>query len=427
MISLNIGHPKPFDVLANLGERTCLHRAREDQDHDYEVYLDFTSIQRLENPTNPEHLEKLLEVAEASQPAFPFRVGFLGYELLAANFGVQTKAPRDLKLPAALLARPSTRILIKGKTLQIESHLPNRAVELCKLAITPYQEHSFPEPTEDISCNLSEQQYREIFNKAKEHILDGDTYQIKISMRYNTAAPLPPFQAFEKLARTNPAPEAFAMVWDDFSLISCTPETVIHKEGDHIYTKPIGGTIPKDDDLALEDQVDKLLNDPKETAEHNMLIDLERNDLSNICEAGSVEIEKLRDVEHYAHLHHLVTTIKGKLKQGVSALEILKAMLPGGTITGCPKYRTIEIIDELEPCFRGPYTGSYGTFHDNGDLHLNLIIRTLIQTPHSAHIQAGGGIVVDSTPEYEYNENRVKAQALLDLLREETDATGPRS
>lgn len=425
MISLNIGHPKPFDVLANLGERTCIHRAREDQDHDYEAYLDFTSIQRLENPTNPEHLEKLLEVPEASQPAFPFRVGFLGYELLAANFGVQTKAPRDLKLPAALLGRPSTRILIKGNTLTIESHLPNRAVELCKLAITPFPEHPMPEPTGDISCNLSEQQYREIFNKAKEHILDGNTYQIKISMRYNTTSPLPPFKAFEKLASTNPAPEAFAMIWDDFSLISCTPETVIHKEGDRIYTKPIGGTIPKDDEIPLEDQVEKLLNDPKETAEHNMLIDLERNDLSNICEAGSVEIDKLRDVEHYAHLHHLVTTISGNLKQGVSTLEILKAMLPGGTITGCPKFRTIEIIDELEPVFRGPYTGSYGTFHDNGDLHLNLIIRTLIQTEKSAHIQAGGGIVVDSTPEYEFNENRIKAQALLDLICKEPDVTGP--
>lgn len=427
MITLNIGHPKPFEVLAHLGERICLHRAWEDQDHDYEAYLDFTSVQRLENPTNAEHLEKLLEVPEATQAAFPFRVGFLGYELLAANFGVQTKAVRDLKLPAALLARPSTRILIKGKSLQIESHLPNRAVEICKLAITPFQEHSFPETQADITCNLSEKQYKEVFEKAKEHILDGNTYQIKISMRYNTASPLPPFKAFEKLAATNPAPEAFAMVWDDFSFISCTPETVIHKEGDRILTKPIGGTIPKDDALSTEEQIEKLLNDPKETSEHNMLIDLERNDLSNICEAGSVEIEKLRDVEHYAHLHHLVTTISGKLKQNISTLEILKAMLPGGTITGCPKFRTIEIIDELEPTFRGPYTGSYGTFHDNGDLHLNLIIRTLIQTEKSAHIQAGGGIVVDSTPEYEYNENRIKAQALLDLLCKEPDATGPRS
>jgi para-aminobenzoate synthetase component 1 len=420
MITLDIGHPEPFKALAQMGKRICLHKARADQTHDYEAYLDFTSVQRLENPINSEHLEKLLEVPAAEPSAFPLRVGFLGYELLAANFGVQTKAPRDLKLPAALLARPCSRILITGKSMQIQSYLPNRAVELCKIAITPMPETHLPDSFEEITCNLSLEQYKKIFQQAKEHILDGNTYQIKISMRYNTATPLPPLLAFEKLAATNPAPESFAMVWDDFSLVSCSPETVIHKEGEKIVTKPIGGTIPRDDDLAEEEQIEKLLKDPKETAEHNMLIDLERNDLSNICQPGSVEIEKLREVEHYAHLHHLVSTISGTLLPNISTSEILKAMLPGGTITGCPKHRTMEIIDQLEPSFRGPYTGSYGTFHDTGDLHLNLIIRTLIQTESSAHIQAGGGIVVDSTPEYEYNENRVKAQALLDLLRTET-------
>ena len=419
MITVNIQHLHPFEVLSQLGPRICLHPSWGEEGNAFEAYLDFPSVQRIDNPEDPDAFSKLLDPIEVDAPAFPFRVGFLGYEILAKNFGVRCQAPQDLNLPAALLARPASRIRISGKNLEIQSHLPDRAVEIAKIAIaTPTNLIPFPEAKTEIHCNLSLEEYTQIFHQAREHILDGNTYQIKISMRYNTSSPLPPWTAFQKLAKANPAPEAFAMVWDDFSLISCSPETVIHKEGENILTKPIGGTIPRDPKLSEEEQVSHLLNDPKETAEHNMLIDLERNDLSIICQPGSVQIEKLRDVEKYAHLHHLVTTLSGKLLPHQSTADILRAMLPGGTITGCPKHRTIEIIDQLEPTFRGPYTGSYGTFHDNGDLHLNLIIRTLIQTASSAHIQAGGGIVVDSTPEYEYNENRIKAQALLDLVSE---------
>ena len=417
MITIDIHHPQPFEVLSELGPQICLHKPWPSQAHDYEAYLDFTDVQRLEKDTTPEDLHQLLETPESQHHGFPFRVGFLGYEILAENFGVHCQAPRDLNLPSALLARPASRIRITGHKLEIQSHLPERAVEISKVAISsPTNLINFPEPENTITCNLSLEEYTKIFHQAKEHILDGNTYQIKISMRYDTSSPMLPWTAFQKLAKANPAPEAFAMVWDDFSLISCSPETVIHKTGDNILTKPIGGTIPRDPKLSEQEHISKLLNDPKETAEHNMLIDLERNDLSNICQPGSVKIEKLKEVEHYAHLHHLVTTLSGMLLPDQSTASILRSMLPGGTITGCPKHRTMAIIDQLESSFRGPYTGSYGTFYDNGDLHLNLIIRTLIQTQTSAHIQAGGGIVVDSTPEYEYNENRIKAQALLDLL-----------
>ena len=402
----------PFDFLAQVSNRVMLHKPWPRGQHDYEAYLDFTSIQRLDPPHTTEDFNALLPPTCLEQPAYPFRCGFIGYETLAANFGVDCQAPRDLKLPAALLARPSTRIRITGGQFEIESHLPGRAEELQKLAASTSPPTTFPAPA-PATCNFSLEGYSQVFHQAREHILDGNTYQIKISMRYDTPSLLPPLAAFAKLAAANPAPEAFALVWDDFSLVSCSPETVIHKTGDKILTKPIGGTVPKDH----SDPTGKhLLADPKETAEHNMLIDLERNDLSNLCLPGSVQIDKLRDIEHYAHLHHLVTTLSGQLRPGTTTLEILRSMLPGGTITGCPKHRTIQLIDQLEPTFRGPYTGSYGTFHDNGDLHLNLIIRTLVQTQTSAHIQAGGGIVVDSTPEYEYNENRIKAQALLDLL-----------
>jgi para-aminobenzoate synthetase component 1 len=147
-----------------------------------------------------------------------------------------------------------------------------------------------------------------------------------------------------------------------------------------------------------------------------MLVDLERNDLSSLCIPGTVQLERFREVETYAHLHHLVSTIRGTIRQGTTLSEILQGMLPGGSITGCPKARTMEWIDRLEPCFRGPYTGSFGTIEDNGNLHLNLIIRSMLVLGEKCFTQAGGGIVVNSTPEYEYRENQIKAQALLDLL-----------
>ena len=163
--------------------------------------------------------------------------------------------------------------------------------------------------------------------------------------------------------------------------------------------------------------IERFLSDSKEVSEHNMLVDLERNDLSALCTPGTVRIERFREVETYAHLHHLVSTISGKLRAELGLREILQGMLPGGSITGCPKIRTMEWIDRLEPCFRGPYTGSFGTLADNGDLRLNLIIRAMLVLDDKCYTQAGGGIVVDSTPSYESKENRIKAQALLDLLQ----------
>ena len=191
---------------------------------------------------------------------------------------------------------------------------------------------------------------------------------------------------------------------------------VINRKGKHISTRPIGGTYERNKNESDSSAIERFLQDPKEVAEHNMLVDLERNDLSSVCVPGSVQLTRFREVETYAHLHHLVSTIEGTLKEGAGLNEILTAMLPGGSITGCPKISTMEWIDQLEPCFRGPYTGSFGIISDQGDLSLNLIIRSMLILDEFCYTQAGGGIVINSTPEYEYNENNLKAQALLDLL-----------
>ena len=226
-----------------------------------------------------------------------------------------------------------------------------------------------------------------------------------------------PLSAFCRLQNSNPAPEAFLLSTQNFSIVSCSPEVVIHKIEDNIITRPIGGTYRRNGKDGDQSLVERFLRDPKEVAEHNMLVDLERNDLSTLCQPGSVQIQNFREVESYSHLHHLVSTISGRLKRNTSLQEIVRAMLPGGSITGCPKARTMEWIDRLEPCFRGPYTGSFGTISDNGDIHLNLIIRAMLILDDRCYAQAGGGIVVNSTPEYEYQENQTKAQALLDLFK----------
>ena len=411
MESTTFAHPDPFRFLESLGER-CMVRA-EGTSH-YVAYLDFDDVRRVENAQadNPGTLTSLLESPPASGHQLPLRCGFLGYETLAANFGVKCRAPRDLRFPAALLARPATQVTIRGGWVEARSMRPARAEALRKLANTGPCESPQPSTSLNTSPNLPFAEYAHIFNAAREHILDGNTYQIKLSIRYTAKGTTPPLLAFDNLMAANPSPEAFVLKWDDFSLVSCSPETVVKKSGLRMETRPIGGTSPKDGPDATE----KRLADAKERAEHNMLIDLERNDLSRICKPGSVRIEKLREVQTYAHLHHLVSTIVGELHPDTTTAGILGAMLPGGTITGCPKHRTIELIDQLEPCYRGPYTGSFGTFHDNGDLRLNLIIRTLAQMDDRCHVQAGGGIVIGSTPQYEYRENEVKAQALLDLL-----------
>jgi len=409
-------HPTPLRLPDILGGPYMIRKPWQCEGDQYEAFLDFSEVEQI-SCKETVTLNEMLNPDKSNTEVFPFRCGYISYELLAANFGVCCQAPKDLNLPAALLARPATRLCIKGKKITVESYRPGRAEEI--LSLTHLSQTSrMATSTGPVKTNLPFDQYEQIFHQAQQQILEGNTYQIKISVRYSAEAQIDPLTAFEKLAATNPSPEAFMLSWDKFALISCSPETVIRKTGNKILTRPIGGTFEKKNHANSRQQINDFLCNEKETAEHNMLIDLERNDLSRICTPGSVKIDNLRVVEPYVHLYHLVSTISGEVKNNVSTPEILKAMLPGGTITGCPKHRTIELIDQLEPCFRGPYTGSFGIFHDNGDLHLNLIIRTLVQTEGFCHIQAGGGIVAESNPQYEYNENRIKALALIELLRQ---------
>ena len=380
------------------------------------AYLDFNDSFCLDSKRVPEDLRRLNTNQTSSNLSFSGWLGFFGYEFLASNLGLTLLSTRDLEVPDGWFGRPQTIIHLLSDQTKIESSLPHRAQEIADFLefSTIYDLDKIEFLTTAQKCNLDFAEYKKIFTGAREAILNGESYQIKISQRYEAKVQIDPILAFAKLNLANPAPEAFLLQTKDFSLVSCSPEVVIHRKEKHITTRPIGGTYGRNEnDCSV---IERFLQDPKEVAEHNMLVDLERNDLSSVCVPGSVQLTRFREVETYAHLHHLVSTIEGTLKEDAGLNEILTAMLPGGSITGCPKIRTMEWIDKLEPCFRGPYTGSFGIISDQGDISLNLIIRSMLILDDNCYTQSGGGIVINSTPEYEYQENNLKARALLDLL-----------
>ena len=261
--------------------------------------------------------------------------------------------------------------------------------------------------------------YCAMVKAAKEYIAAGDIYQANLSQRFTVdIGDRDPWDLYQALRRINPSPFAAYLECDDFCLVSSSPERLVRLAGQKVETRPIAGTRPRGStppaDAARQRE---LTTNAKERAEHLMLVDLERNDLGRVCDYGSVWVDELMAVETYSHVLHIVSNIRGVLRADRDAFDLLAAVFPGGTITGVPKIRCMEIIDELEPVARGPYSGAIGYVSVTGDLDLNLIIRTFIVTGQTAHIQVGAGIVADSDPDREYDETLHKAEALLAALK----------
>ena len=259
--------------------------------------------------------------------------------------------------------------------------------------------------------------YRDRVRTVKEYIRDGETFQVNLSQRFDAPATLHPVDAYEALRLANPAPYSGLIETPDVDLISTSPELLLERTGDIVRTEPIAGTRPR----GATDQEDRALakeleTDEKERAEHAMLVDLERNDLGKVCEPGSVEVVEYRRVDRYASVWHLVSDVRGRLEPGVDIGEAIAAVIPGGTITGAPKPRTMEIIDELEDERRGPYTGSMGVIGFDGRIRSNMIIRTLEHHEGAYRLRVGGGIVHDSAPDAEYDETLAKARAIREAL-----------
>ena len=277
-------------------------------------------------------------------------------------------------------------------------------------------------PAADAAFDIAEED-PEIFlgavRSALEHTMAGDVYQTNLSRLWEARAsgPVSPVAIYKRLRATNPSPFAAILRHGDFSVLSSSPERLVEVREGRISTRPIAGTRPRgatpDDDELL---IRSLLENEKERAEHVMLIDLERNDLGRVCLGGSVHVDEYMSVESYAHVHHIVSNVSGRLRPDVSPVAVIRALFPGGTITGCPKIRTMQVIAQLEGGSRGAYTGSIGYINLDGSCDFNILIRTLTARGASFKFRAGAGIVADSIPTQELAETRAKAEGLLRAL-----------
>lgn len=276
-----------------------------------------------------------------------------------------------------------------------------------------------PSPPERLAVDIREdepQRFLDGVERILGYLRSGDVFQANLSRawRARLAAGVTPADLYARLQRSNPAPFAGLVQWQGTAVLSSSPERLVEVRGREVQTRPIAGTRPRAADPAADRLLQQqLIASTKERAEHIMLIDLERNDLGRVCEPGSVEVSELMTLESYAHVHHIVSNVRGRLRAGAGPGAVLRAVFPGGTITGCPKVRAMEIIAELEGIGRGPYTGAMGYLSRDGRMDLNILIRTLVCEGGRATVRAGAGIVADSEPQAELAETRAKARGLL--------------
>ena len=270
-----------------------------------------------------------------------------------------------------------------------------------------------------ISFNLPKEHYQAMVERAKEYIYAGDVIQTVLSQRLAVPTSAQPFDIYRALRTVNPSPYMYYLQLDDFYIAGTSPELLVQVEDRMVANHPIAGTRPRRLDTDEDDAMEKeLRHDEKERAEHIMLVDLGRNDIGRVSVPGTVEVTQLMDVERYSHVMHLVSHVRGRLKPELTSYDALRACFPAGTVSGAPKIRAMEIIAELEPDCRGPYAGAVGYFSFSGNMDTAITIRTIVLKDGMAYVQAGGGIVADSTSEGEYQESLYKAQALLRALEE---------
>jgi anthranilate synthase component 1 len=370
-------------------------------------------------------------VAAGAAEGLPFTGGwflFLAYELLAETepslrprplpglpVAVATRVPAALVLDRATgmawavaeAGHESFRSELRADLLALERAAPPPPTARRALAMAPPVE-----PAAEV--------FLDAVSAARHRIAAGDIYQANLSRRWTAQLHPDVSQAevYRRLRETNPAPFAGLADFGAFAIVSSSPERLVRVVGGVAETRPIAGTRPRSSAPGADEQRRRdLLANPKERAEHIMLIDLERNDLGRICESGSVAVTELMVVESYSHVHHIVSNVAGRLRSHVTPGALLKAVFPGGTITGCPKVRCMEIIAELEGAGRGPYTGALGYVNHDGDMDLNILIRTLSLDGTTLRLRAGAGIVADSDAARELEETRSKAEGLLRALR----------
>jgi anthranilate synthase component 1 len=383
-----------------------------------------------------EHVARFSQAPMADAPPFTGgAVGFFGYDLVRAVEPLGDPGPDPLGLPdMALMLTDSlvvfdhlkhTVTILANADLHAEPDV-ERAYAAAARTIgevrgvlagpVPRPEHAGARGREmpEFESNMPREKFEGMVARIVEYVYAGDVFQVVPSQRWSAPVPVEAFSIYRGLRAINPSPYMYFLDFGDFQVAGASPEPLLTVSGRHVSTKPIAGTRPRGASPEEDRRIAKeLLDDEKERAEHVMLVDLGRNDLGRVCEYGSVTVDELMEIESYSHVMHIVSSVSGTLRKEVGAMDALRSVLPAGTLSGAPKVRAMQIIDELEPVKRGGYGGAVGYLSYAGDLDTAIHIRTVVVKDGVAHVQAGGGTVADAKPEYEYEESVAKAEAVM--------------
>jgi anthranilate synthase component 1 len=360
-------------------------------------------------------------------------VGYIGYDLVRQFERLPERAKPSLELPDMVFMLTDTLVIFDNVTQKIRvvsnAHLENQSaaaayreatakidaiVSRLRARLEPDIPPPAPQGAPPVHSNLTPGEFEKMVLTAKEYIRGGDIFQVVLSQRFDAPLRCDPFQIYRALRLINPSPYMYYLKLGPMRLIGSSPEVLVRCEDDAVEVRPIAGTRPRGRTPELDrDLEQELLADTKERAEHIMLVDLGRNDIGRVSQFGSVHVDELLAVERYSHVMHLVSHVQGRLQQPLTAYDVLRACFPAGTVSGAPKIRAMEIIEELEPTRRGPYAGAVGYFSFSGNLDACINIRTIVVDGDHAYVQAGAGIVADSDPHTEYQETVNKARAMI--------------
>jgi para-aminobenzoate synthetase component 1 len=434
---------EPFLVMSSRGSTITLVRGRE---HEVQHGNPFDAMGKLLEIYKLDH-------CPAPVPFLGGAVGYFSYDLCHFIERLPSTAIDDLKLPESYFAFYDAIMAfdhLKGKAYLVATGFPEleegqrlrrarmRLEEMknwlcpshsviaseakqccdrdCFVATAPRDDRQNKEIT--LKSDFSREEYTKAVNRVREYIAAGDVFQVNLSQRFEADLEIPPYELYKRLRAVNPAPFASYLNFPGIAIVSASPERFLKVQGDLVETRPIKGTRPRGrDPVGDQSLAQELTHSTKDRAENVMIVDLERNDLGRVCRYGTVKVTELAILETFPTVFHLTSTIMGRLRRGKSNIDLLKATFPGGSITGAPKVRAMEIIDELEPTKRSVYTGSIGYLSFNEDMDINIVIRTFLIKEGKAYFQVGGGIIYDSDPEAEYMETLDKARALILALQ----------
>jgi anthranilate synthase component 1 len=370
------------------------------------------------------------ETVNRSNSDLPFCGGwfvYLGYELAAEIEPILELPASEDGLPVALAVRCDAAVIIEHGDID-KAYLVAEREEVLDLMLHEIESAGKSQTRPSPTVELLEPDPGDAFTDAVQRIHcyleEGDVFQVNLSRAWHGtfAEAVDPVEIYRRLRRSNPAPFAGLMNWQGKSLMSSSPERLVEVRGKLVQTRPIAGTYPRGKDRDSDEALRRdMLAHPKERAEHIMLIDLERNDLGRVCKTGSIEVDELMVVESYAHVHHIVSNVRGTLNDDATPADVIRAVFPGGTITGCPKVRCMQIIAELERAGRGFYTGSMGYISRDGQMDINILIRSMLLDGNRVSLRTGAGIVADSQADQELAETVAKAKGLLLALEERDD------